>query len=411
MAEQRPSTPETGDDSLSVGPTREAPDAEECTLVSFYAETYPGGPLFLHNLWFHESWSGFDAPLNILFGEIDRKTMAVMLPHAPEGTPKNEHVFDFLKFHGPRPNRSERETPRPSSRRRNRRQNAGANAGVPPFFQATAERARGMANSIRLPTFRLPPARWWFHKIKLLVKAILILVAILAVMVAGFKLVDHAPQLREMTVSKFESITESITNTINQGGSHTNHFNTYRDDRDDFDMVKDYFSTDKVPFNTKKEQIKADMHNFKAANDHSKTTKTQSKTVKSQSKTAKGQFETNKSQPETKKDDIKTDKGQHKSGKKVEGNHFRGSWDDKHITFEASKTSDDHVTEVKFVQTEEQFLKDADDNVLFSLNSVTRFFVTLIGGDEHDEKLNKIMKGLGAVTSKESKKAKSRWWW
>ncbi|EEU35149.1 uncharacterized protein NECHADRAFT_87299 [Fusarium vanettenii 77-13-4] len=406
MAEQRPPTPATGDDSLSVGPSRKAPDAEECTLVSFYAETYPGGPLLLHNLWFHESWSGFDAPLNILFGEIDYKPMAVMLPHAPEGTPKNDYDFEFVQFHGPRPDKSEREPPRPNSRAGNQH----ANARVPPFFRASAERVRGMANRIRIPTFRPPPARWWYHKFKQFLKAVLILVTIIAVIFAGFKLVDHGPQLRENIVSKFESITESITQLITQGSSHTDHFNADRDDsdnRDYFNMGRDYFDTDKDPFNTDKEQVKADTHNSEAGRDHSRVTK-------DRSKTAKGQPETNKGQSQTKKDNIKTDKGQHKSGKKADGNHFRGSWtkpDDTHITFEASKTSEDHVTEVKFVQSEEQFIKDADDNVLFSLNSVTRFFVTLIGGNEHDEKLDKIMEGLGAVSSKGSKKAKSRWWW
>ncbi|KAL6355515.1 hypothetical protein LRP88_11110 [Fusarium phalaenopsidis] len=242
--------------------------------------------------------------------------------------------------------------------------NQDADAGRRSTFRDSADRARGMFSGIRLPAFRFPSARWWYRKLKLLVKAVIIL----AVIFAEFKLVHGAPQLREIIASKFESIT--------QGRSHTDHFTA---DRDHFNMGKDRFGTDKSQFNADKEQVKAGTHNSEASQDRSKATK-------NRAKAAKDQFETNR-------DNIKTDKGQFKFDKNADGNHIRGSWtkpDDTRITFEASKTSGDHVTEIKFVQSEEQFIKDENDKVLFSLNRITRFFMTLIGGDEHDEKLDKV---------------------
>ncbi|WAO96327.1 Hypothetical protein NCS54_01399700 [Fusarium falciforme] len=392
MTERRPPTPATGDDSLSMGPPKKFLEAEECALMYFDAETYPGGEPLPHTLWFHESWTGFDAPMNILFGEMDDKPMVFILPHTLEGIPKREIIFEgIMRFHGPKPKRSEQGPSGPDSQA----DNQDADAGRRSTFRDSADRARGMFSGIRLPTFRFPSAQWWYNKLKLLVKALLILAVIFAVIFAGLKLVHHGPQLREMIVSKFES--------ISQGRSHTDHFNA---DRDHFNMGRDHYNTDKDPFNADKEQVKADTHNSKADQDRSKATKA-TKATKDRSKAAKDQFETNR-------DNIKTDKGQFKFDKNADGNHIRGSWtkpDDTRITFEASKTSGDHVTEIRFVQSEEQFIKDENDKVLFSLNRITRFFVTLIGGDEHDEKLDKIIDGIGTVSSRGNTKASSRWWW
>ncbi|KAJ4217971.1 hypothetical protein FSOLCH5_014253 [Fusarium solani] len=383
MTERRPPTPATGDDSLSMGLPKKFLEAEECALMYFNAQTYPGGELLPHTLWFHESWTGFDAPMNILFGEMDDKPMVFILPHTLEGIPKREIIFEgIMRFHGPKRQRNEQGSSSPDSQADNQHADAGRRS----TFRDTADRARGIFSGIRFPTFRFPSAQWWYHKLKLLVKAVLIL----AVIFAGFQLPQHAPQLREMIVSKFEWIT--------QGRSHADHFNA---DRDYFNMGRDHFGTGKYPSNADKEQVKADTHNSEASQGRSKATK-------DRSKAAKDQFETNR-------DNIKTDRGQFKFDKTADGNHIRGSWtkpDDTHITFEASKTSGDHVTEIKFVQSEEQFIKDENDKVLFSLNRITRFFVTLIGGDEHDEKLDKIMDGIGSVSLKGNKKVRSRWrWW
>ncbi|UPK99746.1 hypothetical protein LCI18_010681 [Fusarium solani-melongenae] len=373
-------------------------EAEEFVHVTFYAQTFPGGEAFAHHIWVHETWRAFEAPMNILFGEINGEPVMCILPHAPKGTPKREiNIGGIMQFHGPKP-----KNPNPESQA----DNQDADPGRRSTFRDSAPRARATFSGIRLPTFRLSSARWWYDKLKLLVKALLILIAILAVIFAGFKLVHHGPQLREMIISKFES--------ISQGLSHSDHSNS---DRGYFNMGRDHSNTDKGPLNANKGQVKANTHNSKATKDRSKAAKDQLETDKDPLNANKGQVKANshnskaaKDQIETNSDNIKTDKGQVKFDKNADGNHVRDSCtkpDDTHITFEASKTSGDHVTEIKFVQSEEQFIKDENGKVLFSLNRITRFFVTLIGGDEHDEKLDKIMDGMGTASLKESKKAKS----
>lgn len=367
MTERRPPTPVTGDDSMSMGPPKKLLEAEECVRLKFYAETYPGGERLPHNLWFHESWTAFDAPMNILFGEMNDKPMVFILPHTLEGIPKRDVIFEgIVRLHGPKRKKKEQRPSTPDSQTDNREADAARRS----TFRAAAERARHMfsgptvcemCSGIRLPTVWFPSTQWWYHKLKLLLKALLIFAVSFAVIVAGVELVQHAPQLREMAVSKLESIT--------QGSSYTDYFNA---GRDRFNMGRDYFSTGKDPLNAGKEQVKANTHNPKASQGRSKATK--------------DPFGTNK-------DNIKMDGSQFKFDKTTDGNHIRGSWtkpDDTHVTFEASKKSGDHVTEIKFVQSEEQFIKDENDQVLFSLNRITRFFVTLIGGDEHEEKLDKV---------------------
>ncbi|RMJ13677.1 hypothetical protein CDV36_006675 [Fusarium kuroshium] len=442
MPEGRPPTPATGDDSLALGPTRKTIDAEFCTAVRFHVETYPTGPLLAHNFWFHESWSGFEAPMNILLMEVHRKPLVFILPHAPEGTPKNDYSCGIMKFHGTRPQRSERGPANPGSQgtrpQGNRPQGNGryADADRPSFFRASTNRARGMANSIRLPTFRLPPARWWLHKVMLLLKTLWILVVTTLVIYLGFKLASHAPEMREIIVAKFASVTQASGHAgwFNTGADHLNSF---------FDTGKDQFTfgdthspkTDRGrPKSAKdypkssKDYPKASKDYPKAAKDYPKASKEYPKAAKDYPKAAKDYPKASKDHPKPEKDNIKTDKGHPRSerdntkkgngafkfDRNADGNHIHGSWtepDDTHITFEASKTSGGDVTEVKFVQSEEQFIKDENDTVLFSLNRITRFLVTLIGGDNHDEKLDKIMNGIASMPSPKNKKVRSRWWW
>ncbi|RSL57333.1 hypothetical protein CEP53_006518 [Fusarium sp. AF-6] len=419
MPEGRPPTPATGDDSLALGPTRKTIDAELCTVVRFHVETYPTGPLLAHNLWFHESWSGFEAPMNILLMELDRKSVVFILPHAPEGTPKNDYSCGIMKFHGTRPQRSERGPANPDSQG-NRPQGNGryANAGRPSFFRASTNRARGMANSIRLPTFRLPPARWWLHKVMLLLKTLLILVVATLAIDLGFKLASHAPEMREIIVAKFASVT--------QASGHAGWFNTGKDylnsKKDFFDTGKDQFTfgdthspkTDRGRPKASKDYPKAGKDSPKASKDYPKAAKDYPKPEKHYSKPEKNNIKTDKGHPKSGRDNTKKGNGAFKFDRNADGNHIHGSWtepDDTHITFEASKTSGGDVTEVKFVQSEEQFIKDENDTVLFSLNRITRFLVTLIGGDNHEEKLDKIMNGIASIPSPKNKKARSRWWW
>ncbi|RSL58233.1 hypothetical protein CEP54_007889 [Fusarium duplospermum] len=396
MPERRPPTPATGDDSFSLGPTKKTFNAEFCTLVHLEAQTYAGGPSLTHNLWFHEKWSAFEAPMNILFFEWDRKPMVFILPHAPEGTPKNTYNCQgTMKFYGPTPQRPDRKPAYPSSQGNSHY----ADAGRPSFFRASTHRAREMVNSIRLPTFRFPPARWWRHKVMLLLKTLLILVATTLVIALGFELVSHAPKLREIIshAPKLREIIAAKFTPVSQARSHTDLLNT---STDQFNSQKNFFDPDGDRFDGDTHSLKTDRGRPKAAKDYSKT--------------EKSDIKTDKGHPRSERDNLKKGNGRIKFDRNADGNHARGSWtkpDDTHVTFEASKTSGGDVTEVKFVQSEEQFIKDENDTVLFSVNRITRFLVTLIGGDRHDEKLDKIMNGIGSMPPQGNKKVRSRWWW
>ncbi|RSL81602.1 hypothetical protein CEP51_005723 [Fusarium floridanum] len=286
-----------------------------------------------------------------------------------------------------------------------------------------------MANSIRLPTFRLPPARWWLHKVMLLLKTLWVLVVTTLVIGLGFKLASHAPEMREIITAKFASVT--------QASGHAGWFNAGTDHlKDFFDTGKDQFTfgdthsskTDRGRPKAAKDNPKASKDYPKASKDYPKASKDYPKASKDNPKASKDYPKAAKDYPKPEKDNIKTDKGHPRSerdntkkgngafkfDRNDDGNHIHGSWtepDDTHITFEASKTSGGDVTEVKFVQSEEQFIKDENDTVLFSLNRITRFLVTLIGGDNHDEKLDKIMNGIASMPSPKNKKVRSRWWW
>ncbi|KAJ4321424.1 hypothetical protein N0V84_005345 [Fusarium piperis] len=381
-------TPTPSSDPFSVGAPKRTLDVEECTVISFYFQMCPRGEWVRHNLIFDASWSGRGAPKNILFLETkDGKPWALNLPHPLEGTPKNHYTFSpAMKFYGPRRQRPEPEPHRPEPGQENEPRRH-ADAGRRPWrFQASINRARGMFGGIRRPAFEVPPGRWWQEKIGVLLGVFVMLMMIFF----AFQAVSHAPQVRDIIRSKLA--------LVNQEGNHTDHFNT---DKDFFKSRRDYVNTNKEQVKTEKRNSKADKDHVKAAKDNSNAKKHNSKT-KDSIKTDNGHSKANKDHAKTTEDNsetrggtIKTDKGEFKFDRNADGTHIRGTWtepNDTHVTFKASKTSggEPPVTEIKFMRSEEQFIKDDNNTILFSLNRITRFLVTLIGGEGHDEKLDKV---------------------
>lgn len=335
MAEHPP-TPSQTDNSFTVGATKKSLDADTCNCVYFYAQTYRGGEPFRHNLWFHESWSAFGAPMNILFAERDGKPTVLVLLDPPQGSPKSEFQYDdVMEFYHTRPERPQREP------------HGGPYADAPrsSAFRLPLNRARRMFRGIRIPTLRVPPCWWWREKFNLLLKALIILMVIAFALEA----VSHAPKLQEIIRAKFAP--------ANQASRHG----------EDFNAGGDFINSDRNQSDNDRENLNTDRDSVKTAKDN----------------------------PETNRDRTKTDHGQFNFERSADGNHIHGTWtepDDTQVTVDASKTprGDSPVTEIKFMRSEEQFIKDENEVVLFSLNRITRFLVTLIGGEDHDEKLAKV---------------------